>query len=117
MNKALARPNVDFYQKQNNKTPHKVDRYEQWLKQEDERLLGFLEAQAEEAGRRKAQGLPFKRPNLKGFEKRYFEENLTSYEELQRRSDKENTERTELIEYYLANAKDQAEFDGIVATL
>jgi hypothetical protein len=75
-NKALARPNVDFYEKQTSKAPRKVDKYEQWVKQEDSRLLGFLEDQAEEAGRRKAQGLPFKRPNLKGFEKQYFEEKL-----------------------------------------
>lgn len=76
MSKALQRPTNDFFKKQSTLAPKKEDKYQQWLKREDPKLLGFIQGEAEVAAERKAAGLPFKRPNLKGFEKRFYDECL-----------------------------------------
>ena len=74
MSKALQRPTHSFFTKQSSTAPKQLDKYQQWLKREDPKLLGFIQDEAEYATERKAAGLPFKRPNVKGFELRYFNE-------------------------------------------
>jgi hypothetical protein len=81
MNKALVRPQHEFFSKQQSVTPAKQDRYQQWCKQEDKKLLAYIDGLASDAAKRKVAGKPFKRPNLKGFELRFFDELLNNYVE------------------------------------
>lgn len=78
--KALERPSNSFFQKEASKKPKEVDRYAQWLKQEDSSLIEYIRGEAEVAAERKAAGLPFKKPSLKsGYERRLFEETMSNY--------------------------------------
>jgi hypothetical protein len=79
MNLALQRPANSFFQKEANKKPKQADKYQQWLKTEDQALIEYIKGEAEVAAERKAAGYPFKKPNLKtGFERRLFEETMQS---------------------------------------
>lgn len=76
--KALERPANTFYATQASKKPKQVDRYQQWLKTEDQSLIEYIKGEAEVAAERKAAGYPFKKPSLKtGYERRLFEETMT----------------------------------------
>ena len=75
-NKALERPSVDFFAKQNQKQPREVDKYKQWLDKEDDKLLGYIDSLAVAAANAKQGNKPFKKPNLKGFELRYYKERM-----------------------------------------
>lgn len=81
MNKALVRPQHVFFSKQQSAAPVKVDRYQQWCRKEDKKLLAYIDGLAAEAAPLKAANKPFKRPNLKGFERRFFDELLSNYVE------------------------------------
>ena len=79
--KALERPANQFFASQASKKPKQVDRYEQWLRSEDQSLVEYIKGCAEDAAQRKAEGKPFKKPSLKsGFERRLFEETMRSAE-------------------------------------
>lgn len=96
MNKALQRPTNSFYTKQASAKPKQVDKYEAWLNKEDPRLIDYIDDLAVEAARRAFNKVPFKRPKLKGFEKRYFDQVFTSC----------------LSDYELQELKDQAEVEA-----
>ena len=77
MSKALERPALDFFSTQASKKPKSIDKYQQWLKSEDQALIEYIQGEAEACAQRKAAGLPFKKPSLKtGFERRLFDEHL-----------------------------------------
>lgn len=74
--KALERPQHDFFIRQASATPKKVDRYNQWLKQQDTNLVEYIRELAETTQERMANNLPIKHPKLKGFEARLYSETL-----------------------------------------
>lgn len=77
--KALERPANSFFQAQASKKPKSADKYQQWLKSEDQALIEYIKGCAEEAAQRKAAGKPFRKPSLKsGFERRLFEETMSN---------------------------------------
>lgn len=76
---ATARPAHAFFQKQATVAPKATTKYDAWLAKEDKRQLGYLSGLAQQHAAAKAANRPFKKPSMKGFELRFYEDQLAQY--------------------------------------